>query len=435
MRQAGRRSWVPDARWAVMTLLATAACSSPEAVPGPTPPASPAATPTPPAAVPPASFLFLLQAGNNVDTYRIDAAGRVQFVFTQHPGRADAIAADPAGRRVYLAYGPRALSEMLSTDASIELNEVDDSGNLVLRSQSRSRPWDTAFFEGCDDIGWQWLAATEQRVWGIFRDYSGHACHTRSYIGVTSAVSPDDELGPPVIGRGPAGSGDWVNDGSAAVDPATDVLYKGQDTGPDVWAPGPLTSYVVGSDSLLSNTGVSSLCVASDIGFASPLVAVRGYVFASAKSPVLSTVVSGVCSWQGPRLAPRSSLGFDASRAAAYSPADPTTPAALAMAGDVYANGIGPYQRTDLRLLSMDADGEVALLDTAALTSSVRQLAFHPSGHYLYVVGDDGGLYSYSVAGRKLEPIETVPNVAASSYPGASPTLMAISVVQSDAAR
>jgi len=62
----------------------------------------------------------------------------------------------------------------------------------------------------------------------------------------------------------------WLDAGSAAaVDPATDVLYRSQ-IDSDLYGPGALTTCVVGSDSRLNNMGVSSLCVARCVSFALP---------------------------------------------------------------------------------------------------------------------------------------------------------------------
>ncbi len=112
----------------------------------------------------------------------------------------------------------------------------------------------------------------------------------------------------------------------------------------------------------------------------------------------------------------------------------PWTAGLLAMAGDVRTRQ-NVYERTDLRLLSMESDGSVALLDTAELPSRVRQLLFHPSGRFLYVADEDDSLRTYLVSpGKRLEPIENMPDTARPSvgrdwpYYEAEPPFMAVSV-------
>jgi hypothetical protein len=205
----------------------------------------------------------------------------------------------------------------------------------------------------------------------------------------------------------------WIDAPGGGLDPGADVLYKSRY--PFLYyGPAPLTAHLVRSDGSLANTGYTDLCVASQVTDPiEPLLAVRGFVFGGAYVGERLTV----CSWEGPRLAPRANLGFAASEGAAFSPLDQAKPALLALAGDVHTRG-NAYLRTDLRLLSMEGSGGTSLLDSGELPSRVRQLLFHPSGRFLYVADEDDRLWTYSVtSGSRLEPIESLPDVARASDP------------------
>ena len=381
------------------------ATSTPVVSPTPGPSPSPVTT----------SFLHLRQEGGDIATYRIDATtGRLQLALTQRLGDAHALAGDPGGRYVYLAYGPRSRSESSNQDASIVLHEVDVTGGLLPLSEASSRPW-PASPGSCTfgTWGWSWLSASAGRAWGLWEYRFGGGCQHDRYIGVTHAVGTDGQLGPAVTGDlGYEFSG-------AALDPGADVIYRPHYAGYD--SDGAVTAHVVGPDDRLRIAGFSNLCLASEVFQVQPLVAVRGFLFGQADT------TGTVCSWETPRLAPRANVGIAASVAAASSPADATSPALLAMADDVY----GPqrvHRRTDLRLLSMRSDGATELLDTVELPSRVQQLLFDPSGRLLFVADDDGRILSYAVGpGTRLEPIENVPASAHPSTPH-GPSFLAVSV-------
>jgi hypothetical protein len=411
---------------AVATCGLLAACGDSSGPPRGAPTA--AITPTPgtsptPAAV---SFLHVRHEGGDVTTYQIDATtGRLQPAGTQRLGDVRALVGDPDGRYVYVAFDPRTLPVDPPGDASIALYEADKSGTLVALSEAPSRPWEMGHGYSCGNFGWSWLAASRDRVWGMWLSRYGGGCQHEVYTAITHAVAAGGQLGP--VARGDS----WIDSGWAAIDPAADMLYKSR-YGFLYYGPAPLTAHAVGADGQLAGTGYSDLCVASELGDpVKPLVAVRGFVFGSAYLGRGETV----CSWEGPRLAPRANLGFAASHGAAFTPADGTTAALLAMAGDVYAPHQHVYARTDLRLLSMESGGNAALLDTVELPSRVLQLLFHPAGRFLYVADEDGRLRTYSVsAGQRLDPIERLPDAARPSVGGtwpyyeAEPPFLAVSV-------
>jgi hypothetical protein len=249
----------------------------------------------------------------------------------------------------------------------------------------------------------------------------GGGCQHSDYIAITHPVTPGGHVEPDFA------ADSWTDAlGGMALDPGADVLYVSRE--PPLHGPAPLTAHVVRSDGRLAITGYTDLCVASPVCIPiQPLLAVRGFVFGAAY-----LAEETVCSWEGPRLAPRANLGFAASLGAAFSPVDGTTPALLALAGDVRTRR-GTYLRTDLRLLSMENGGSVAALATVELPSRVRQLLFHPSGRLLYAADEDGRLWTYSISsGGRLEPIESLPDAAHSSVPNPGirppPPFMAVSV-------
>jgi hypothetical protein len=222
-------------------------------------------------------------------------------------------------------------------------------------------------------------------------------------------------------------SGSWTDSlGGMALDPGANALYVSRE--PPLHGPAPLTAHVVRSDGRLAITGYADLCVASPVVIPiAPLLAVRGSVFGAAYLDK-----DTVCSWEGPRLAPRANLGLAASLGAALSPVDETMAALLALAGDVRTRR-GTYLRTDLRLLSMENGGGVALLATLELPSRVRQVLFHPSGRFLYAADEDATLWTYSIgSGGRLEPIERLPDAAHASDPDSDihtpPPFMAVCV-------
>src|SRR5262249_11104996 len=264
--------------------------------------------------------------------------------------------------------------------------KADERGSLIALSRVSTRPWEISSGHSCGNHGWTWLAASRARVWGIWASRFGGGCQHEGYTGVTYPGADAGELAPE------PSSDSWVDTGWAAIDPGSDVLYKSRY---DFlyYGPAPLTAHTVSAGRLVM-TGQSGLCLAAKAsGPVKPLVAVRGYVFGSARVGNDYTV----CSWEGPGLAPRSNLGISGGHGAAFSPPSGAASALVAMAGDVFAPDLPhAYVGTQVRLLSMESDGGLALLDTVELSNQVFQLLFHPSGRFLYVADDKRPLPSHA---------------------------------------
>jgi hypothetical protein len=391
---------------AVLTCGLLAACgdsSSPA-------PGAPAALTTPTPAPSPTSegFLHVRHEGGEIDTYAIDgASGRLQLAGSQRVGDVHALAGDPDGRHVFTASGPRTDSSNPRSDASISSYAPTRSGALVLVSEAWSRPWETeGALDQCGNRGWNWLAASRDRVFGSWVSRYGGGCQHSDFIAITHRVTSAGPI------EADFAAGSWTDSlGGMALDPGEDVLYVSRE--PPLHGPAPLTAHKVRPDGRLAITGYSDLCLASQVVIPiEPLLAVRGYVFGAAFPGEYT-----VCSWEGPRLAPHANLGLNATVGAAFSPAAETTPALLALAGDVRTRQ-GTYLRTDLRLLSMQNDGGVALLATVELPSRARQVLFHPLGRFLYVADEDDTLRTYDIrSGARLEPIESLADAAHPSDP------------------
>jgi hypothetical protein len=406
---------------AVVTCGLLAACGDGSSPPSGTPAAE--TTPTPGPSPVPVSFLHVRHEGGDIDTYQIDGtSGRLRLAGSQRLGDVHALAGDPEGRYVFMAYGPRTESSHPKADASIASYAASPSGSLVLVSEAWSRPWETeGARDDCGNRGWRWLAASRDRVFGSWVSGYGGGCQHLDYIAVTHPVTPGGHVEPDFA------SGSWTDSlGGMALDPGANALYVSRE--PPLHGPAPLTAHVVRSDGRLAITGYTDLCVASPVVIPiAPLLAVRGFVFGAAYLDK-----DTVCSWEGPRLAPRANLGLAASLGAAFSPVDETMAALLALAGDVRTRR-GTYLRTDLRLLSMENGGGVALLATLELPSRVRQVLFHPSGRFLYAADEDATLWTYSIgSGGRLEPIARLPDAAHASDPDSDihtpPPFMAVCV-------
>jgi len=199
-------------------LLAGCGGGSPTGAPAPVATPLPGPSPTPATT----TFLHLRQEGGDVATYRIDTAtGRLQLALTQRLGDFHGLAADPGGRHVYLAYGPRSFSESSSRDASVVLHEVDPTGRLLPVSEASSHPW-PASPGSCTfgEWGWAWLSASAGRAWGLWGYRFGGGCQQSRYVGVTHAVGTDARLGPAVTAEL------GYEFGGAALDPGADVIYR-----------------------------------------------------------------------------------------------------------------------------------------------------------------------------------------------------------------
>jgi hypothetical protein len=150
-------------------------------------------------------------------------------------------------------------------------------------------------------------------------------------------------------------------------------------------------------------------------------VAVRGFVFAQGYVDYGNTV----CSWEGPRLAPRANLGLDSDYAVAFAPrgvsdaaSSPAAspPATLVAMRTWYSVRHGDSYQTkyEVRLFAMNADGDLAPLDTIE-PGYARRLLFHPSGRFLYAShapnrsGSPDSLTVYSIDPQgHLEVVQTL---------------------------
>jgi hypothetical protein len=392
MRRAARfSSWSQTGR-----ILGSAAltCGLLGACGGNTPsaPTTPAPTPTPaiPSPEPTNGGFLHVSHGSTVITYAIDGAtGQLRESATQEFGHTAHFTGEPQSRLVFAAYGAR-----YHQDASIVAYAPDpSSGSLATLSE----------VTGSDLY---WLSASSTRVYGMTYGFTG--AHYYPAL-VSYAVGSDGRLGP--VSR-------WEFERdtlpSVAIDPDNDpdVFYNSTSTGG-------LTAHFVEPDGGLRQMGGSHLCVASSMLYPQPLVAARGFLFASADLPAAHTYGAPketVCSWEGPRLAPRTNLGLPAHRAAAYIPRPDTTFSGRASATPMVAMTGDRWElQHEVRLFAMGGDGSLAPLDTAAGRWGVKDLLFHPSGRSLYAsyvayyedspIGLD--VYSIDEQGR-LELIQTL---------------------------
>jgi hypothetical protein len=169
-----------------------------------------------------------------------------------------------------------------------------------------------------------------------------------------------------------------------------------------------LIAHEIEADGRLTQTGGSNLCLAADISGSTPLVAARGFVFARATPSGDETTI---CSWEGPRLAPRANLGFTAARAVAYVPDDDRLPAQLVFAKTIPAGKDQPA-RYQLLLFTMSPDGDLHPQDTLETAAENNWLVFHPSGRFLYAnAGSTLEVFSVEPEGR-LALVESLDRAA-----------------------
>jgi hypothetical protein len=345
-----------------------------------------------------------------VATYRVDGlTGRLELLVRQDLGDMEQLAGDPQGSFVYAAY-----RNERDADPSIVCLAAGDGGVLVPVSEAKSRPERGSLWSSS---GWEWLAAGSSRVYALWSERRGGGGQHTANAYVSHAVTEGGLLGPAYVRQFL-----WDDAGLVVLDPAAGMFYK---AAPPEWVDGTafdgLTAHTVEADGGLTQTGVSDLCGGTSVppdydNSIVPLVALRGVVFGRAR---LGTGLT-VCSWEGPRLAPRGKLGDLGSGAAGFTPAEASAPALVAFAKEVdrpapsYA-----FVRTDIRLLSVGTGADAVLLASAEFPARVRQLLFHPSGRFLYASGHDGRLRTYAIgpAGH-LEPIEDLPagSVAGPSF-------------------
>ena len=333
---------------------------------------------------------------SSVVTYRIDAAtGQLRQSATQTVGDAHTLTGEPQGRYVFAAFGPRGGPPYW--DPSIVAYAPDPlSGSLKALSEASSDPiWCPSCAAWGRSQDWYWLSASSTRVFAMWRTVTYHDTYN-TYV--THAVGDDGRLGAAYV----QDFSEWDPD-EVAVDADSGVFYKGsQREG--------LTAHRVEPDGSLEQVAASDLCLSSTLQSARPLAAVRGFVFAWS---LVERYERTVCSWEGPRLAPRANLGLESDYAVALTPRSvsgaasssaasrPATLVAMRTSHPV-SDGDPFGKRYEVRLFAMSDDGGLEPLDTVE-PGYARQLLFHPSGRFLYVShapspsGSTVGLTVYSI--------------------------------------
>lgn len=355
-----------------------------------TPSTPTASLPTPLASATPEAtgggFLHVLR-GSSVVTYSIDRfAGTLQPSVTQDVGDAHTLAGEPRGRRVFAAFGPRGGPPYW--DPSVVVYAPDPlSGALQTLSEASSDP---IWCRGCSPWGrsgrWYRLTASSTHVYGMWSTGTYHDVY-QTYV--AHPIGDDGQLGSGYVRE----FGEW-DPGlvTVAVDSDRDVFYK-----VTPYSDG-LTAHFVEPDGSLRQMGASSLCFDAPLGASDPLVAVRGFLFASGGHHG----EYAVCSWEGPRLAPRAPLELDsrAQDAAAL----PLPEGALRSLPGERPVALVAMMAPTLRLFAMRGSGDLTPLDSVQ-SESGRPL-FHPSGRFLYASrepnawsapGSPGRLTVYSI--------------------------------------
>jgi hypothetical protein len=348
-----------------------------------------------------AGFLHVLQ-DDSVVTYDIDAAtGRLRQSATQSMEDVHTLTGEPQGRYVYAAYGPRSARPPYDEpDPSIVAYAPDPlSGRLMTLSEMSSRPiWHSSRpVTG----GWYWLSASSTRVYAVWQTVTYHDVY---HTYVTHAVGNEGQLGP----AHQEDFDEWDPE-PVAVDVDADVFFKG------TWTGG-LTAHFVEPDGRLTQMGGSRLCVASTVDNVNPLVAVGGFLFASGYVGPGTAREKTVCSWEGPRLAPRANLGLQSHHAVAIAPRvstpSPASRPATLVAMEMDVSTRGEYE---VRLFAMSHDGDLEPLERITGPGWVRHLLFHPSGRFLYVShaatssGTPARLTVYSIDPQgRLEVVQTL---------------------------
>jgi 6-phosphogluconolactonase (cycloisomerase 2 family) len=325
-------------------------------------------------------------------TYEIDPTGRLHPPVTQRVGKdLNVLAGEPQGRFVYAAHGGWALYGSSGTgegsNGTIVTYAPDPrDGTLAEVSEQTvferprgglpSGPW-------ADLGGWSWLKGSANRVHAFWSYRWGTTGRHTTYSYVSVGVASDGHLGPV---RQLAFESD-ADPGQVMVDARSDLLYKAGKEGYD--GRGGLEAHLIEPDGTLTRMGWTNLCLASRIDLGYPLVTARGFVFASAYTPGPT-----VCSYQGLRLKPLYALDLNASAAEAFVPSSEAEPGLLAMNVTISTGG---SRREELRVLSMNGEGDLRPVYSEELPDRITRLLFHPSGRFLYAVDAAARLRAYTV--------------------------------------
>jgi hypothetical protein len=205
---------------------------------------------------------------------------------------------------------------------------------------------------------------------------------------VSAAVASDGRLGP--ISRQPP----WYNPDWAQilVDVRANVLYKGG------LSNSPLEANAIEPDGTLDRIGRSNLCLATtmhpydDYDLVTPLATARGVLFTSFANSEYG--VPMVCAYQGPGLKPLYALDMPADVADAFVPSLPDQPVLVAMGLRTWT---GRDYRSELRVFSMNSEGDLRQTYAQEVPDYIEKLLFHPSGRSLYTVDHIGGLRVYTI--------------------------------------
>ena len=379
---------------------------SPGASPGsPTPTSSPSPTVTS------AGFLHVLQHPW-VMTYEIDPSGRLRPPVTQHVTRdLNLLAGEPSGRFVYGAHGgwPTTTPGDCSDLAIVTYSRDPRDGTLspVSDVTLAKHPANCdSYYPG--PARWIWLKGDADRVHGLWMQVSGYGHHV-SYTYMSIAVAGDGRLGS--SRKRSLYFGDYY--GEVLVNPRTGVVYTaGPWIGGGGYPPGRggLAAHVIGPDGTLDRTGWTNLCFArtmEEYGFPRPLVSARGFVFASCYSDFET-----LCAYQGLRLKPLYALDLDVDAAEAFVPSSEAEPALLAMN---VTSSTGRAPSHELRVFSMNAEGDLRPAYSEELPDSLEGFQFHPSGRSLYTVDRASRLRAYAIGSDgRMEPAMQIDNAGGS---------------------
>jgi hypothetical protein len=340
----------------VLCWLVGACGDSAPTAPGPDSGASP--TPAAPAHV---GFLHV-HAGARLTTYQIHETGQLAMTADQPMPDVQQLRGDPEARFVFAAFGgsggyyPPPVEPVL---ASYAPSPVD--GSLLQLSAVSLGSYGTG-------IEWLWLDAGSERVFALWRDRWGHHW-TDQYV--TVGFANDGALGDVYSRTFPEDSSN-----SMVLDARSRMIYK-----IGSWNRGGLPREAVERGGQLTQTGWSDLCLAEATA-QTPVGAVRGFLFAQGFS--YRTWTSRLCTFEGPRLAPRASADLGpVDGLEVFDPSDRALPAWLVLPSATWTAS-GELSHSEIRLYALGSGGGLELRATAETADLVSQVVFHPSGRLLY---------------------------------------------------